>query len=220
MSFILSGQVVPSGNIEHAKIAPNSRVHIQLLDVSLMDAPSVTLAEQIIHVGQEPFSFPISFNLTYDPSRVLISNSYSVSARVSKGDDLEWVSTSRHSVLTQGNPTNGVSISVDNVSKNGTLPGLTKLSGRIVSSPSTPASKAIAPNSRIIVQLLDVSLMDAHSVTLAEQKILTAQDQSRSFPISRSVSRSLTWITTSTHSVLTRGEPKDGVEVTLDVVQH
>ena len=55
---------------------------IQLLDVSLMGAPSATLSEQVIETGNDGLSFPIQYRVDYDPARIEDHHSYSLSVRI------------------------------------------------------------------------------------------------------------------------------------------
>ncbi|KAF9208705.1 hypothetical protein BGZ49_007889 [Haplosporangium sp. Z 27] len=247
MSF-LTGQIVTSTS--NASISPNSRLTVQLLDVSLMDAPSVILGEQVILTGpSESLSFPIPYNVTYDARQIHPHQSISVAARVvdiaSADEDLTWISTTRNSVLTHGNPSNDVDVEVQPIHSHDPVTSvpLRTLSGTIVPSENVVASRRrIGPNSKVLVQLLDVSLMDAPSVTLSEQILVTGANDTMLFPIEFSLqydpehieernsysvsvrvedadSDNLTWISTSYNNVLTRGEPSNNIEVNVDLLQ-
>ncbi|KAG0343157.1 hypothetical protein BG000_007613 [Podila horticola] len=215
---IISGQLVASPNAGASGIGPNSRLAVQLLDVSRMDAPSVTLSEQI-----KPYQ------------------SLSIAARVTDADTLTWITTSRHSVLTFHNPSDNVLVELDQVAEYPGEPAVTAtINGNIFA--SSDASAQIAPNSKVTIQLLDMSLMDAPSVTLSEQVIQTGDDEYFSFPIQycidydpnrienhRSYSLSvrveneagdLTWTSTYSYSVLTRDAPSDHVSIEVEKFQY
>ncbi|KAF9348950.1 hypothetical protein BGX26_012699 [Mortierella sp. AD094] len=246
MSFI-SGRVVASTS--NASIGPNSRLTVQLLDVSLMDAPSVTLSEHVILTGpSESRSFPIPYNLSYDHTQIHPHQSISVAARVvdaSADENLTWISTTRNYVLTHDNPSDDIDVKVQAIQNYDAelLAPLRTLSGIIIPSQNVAESnRRVGPNSKVLIQLLDVSLMDAPSVTLSEQILVTGPEETMLFPIEFSLqydperieerntysvsvrvedadSDNLTWISTSYHNVLTRGEPSDGVEVNVDLLQ-
>jgi putative lipoprotein len=84
-----------------APVPDDAMVTVQLLDVSLADAPSVTVAEQVI---EHPAEGPLAFTLPYDPAAVDPRASYTVSARVTRGDELLFVSDTHNPVLTRGAP--------------------------------------------------------------------------------------------------------------------
>ncbi|KAG0368272.1 hypothetical protein BGZ54_002319 [Gamsiella multidivaricata] len=251
----ISGQVVSSsrqaaGLPVPIEIGPNSRLIIQLLDVSLMDAPSVTLSEETISTGPSGhLRFPIPYSLSYDPSQIQPYQSISISASVvdTSVDDetLTWISTIRHSVLTQNNPSNNIDIEIEFIADRAPAPWST-LSGTIVASEKAEALGSdgigIGPNSKILVQLRDVSLMDAPSVLISEQVITTEREETKAFPIKFSLqfdskainernmyfvsvriqdlqSDDLKWISMSSHAVLTGGEPSDDVVVDLDLIR-
>lgn len=115
---VISGQIVSSSGASSG-IGPMSRLTVQLLDVSLMDAPSKTLSELVVYTGPEPVSFPIQFSLTYDAKLVADPLMYSIAARVTipeEEDKLTWISTTRHSVLTHGNPSDNIDVEIDPIS--------------------------------------------------------------------------------------------------------
>ncbi|MFM7427399.1 MAG: YbaY family lipoprotein [Elainella sp.] len=87
-----------------ARIAlpPNATVEVKLLEVSRLDAPAVTLAEQTIPTeGQQ---VPFAFALSYDPSQIDPRYTYVVRARILVDGQLRWTSTTTYQVITRGNP--------------------------------------------------------------------------------------------------------------------
>ncbi|KAG0202444.1 hypothetical protein BGX33_009706 [Mortierella sp. NVP41] len=170
----------------------------------------------------------------------------SPSPRTVEGE-LTWISTSRHSVITNGNPTDNVEVEVDPVPKcDETTPITPKntLTGQIKASSSVRASSShgIGPNVKILIQLLDVSLMDAPSVTIWEQRIDLGPGQVVPFPIPFGVlydpkeiddrnvysvsvrveelhSDNPLWISTWANNVLTRDAPTENVEIEIDLLQ-
>ncbi|KAK3809073.1 MAG: hypothetical protein JOS17DRAFT_780412 [Linnemannia elongata] len=257
----ISGTVVPSLNLKTnpgetaLEIGSNSRIVVQLLDVSLMDAPSVTLSEDVILTSDDQvFKFPIPFSLSYNidtiepyQSLAIAVRVYDVSSSPSSGEEgeLTWISTSRHSVITNGNPTNDVEVEVDPVPKydDTSITPKNTLTGQIKASASVPASSnhGVGPNARILVQLSDVSLMDAPSVTIGEQSIALGAGEVMPFPIPFAIlydpkeiddrnvysvsvrveelhSDNLLWISTWANNVLTRESPTENVEIEIDLI--
>jgi uncharacterized lipoprotein YbaY len=72
------------------QIPEGASVTIRLLDVSLADASSKTLAEQIV---KGPSNFPISYALSFDPSTLRLEHSqfYGLSARIEKDGKLLFI---------------------------------------------------------------------------------------------------------------------------------
>ncbi|KIQ28480.1 hypothetical protein RT97_20810 [Variovorax paradoxus] len=82
---------------------PSAEVVVQLLDVSRMDAPSVTLAEQRIKAnGRQP---PFAYELQVDAARIDPRMRYAVSARILRGEQLLFINDTQYPVLTQGSGT-------------------------------------------------------------------------------------------------------------------
>ncbi|KAG0297147.1 hypothetical protein BGZ96_007508 [Linnemannia gamsii] len=258
----ISGTVVPSLTLKTnpgttaLEVGPGSRIVVQLLDVSLMDAPSVTLGEDVILTSDDQiFKFPIPFSLTYDADTIqpyqslaLAVRVYDVSSSPSGGQEggLTWISTSRHSVITNGNPSNNVEVEVEPVPKydDTSITPKNTLTGHIKPSTSVPApsNHGVGPNAKILIQLLDVSLMDAPSVTIGEQRIVLGADEVIPFPIPFGIlydpreiddrntysvsvrveelhSDNLLWISTWANNVLTQDAPTENVEIEIDLIQ-
>lgn len=80
---------------ERIALPPDSRVIVTISDVSLMDAPSVTIAQnQITTAGQQ---VPISFAVSYDRARIQPGRTYAVSARIlDKRGQLAWITDTRN----------------------------------------------------------------------------------------------------------------------------
>lgn len=80
---------------ERIALPPDSRVIVTISDVSLMDAPSVTIAQnQISTAGQQ---VPISFAVSYDRARIQPGRAYAVSARIlDRRGQLIWITDTRN----------------------------------------------------------------------------------------------------------------------------
>jgi len=85
--------------LQRIALPPAATLSVSLLDVSLADAPSVTLAEQ---KGPVNGQVPLPFHLSYDPAQVKPGHSYSVSARIELDGKLLFITTERHTVQLNG----------------------------------------------------------------------------------------------------------------------
>ncbi len=84
------------GNVvyrERIALPPEASLSIQLVDVSLADAPAEVIAEGHIDHLQ---SAPIPFNLKFDQTKLLPNHSYALQARISAGDTLWFINDTRH----------------------------------------------------------------------------------------------------------------------------
>jgi uncharacterized lipoprotein YbaY len=107
-----------TGNVTYrARIAlpANAVVNVQLQDVSRADAAAIVLDDQTIATNGK--QVPIPFTLRYNPSQIQPGHSYAVSARILVDGQLQWISTTRNSVITNGNPTSNVTVTVQQVSR-------------------------------------------------------------------------------------------------------
>ncbi|AXK40778.1 YbaY family lipoprotein [Crenobacter cavernae] len=96
----LDGQVVEARPL--ALSAADTHVSVRLLDVSLADAPSTVLAEQIIEL---PKAFPVAFSLCYDRASIKPGHRYTVDARVYVKGELKQLNQTPVPVLGPGLPT-------------------------------------------------------------------------------------------------------------------
>lgn len=98
------GETMLNGTVtyrERIALPPDSRVIVTISDVSLMDAPSVTIAQnQINTAGRQ---VPIPFALSYDPARIQPGRTYAVSARiVDRRGKLLWITDTRNPLPPRG----------------------------------------------------------------------------------------------------------------------
>ena len=70
-------------------LPPGAVVTVQLSDVSLADAPSTVIAEQVIETGAQ---VPIPFSLTVARSALQDNHRYTLSARITVDGRLAWTS--------------------------------------------------------------------------------------------------------------------------------
>ena len=101
-AFAASGVVTGTVTYrERIALSPEAVVEVKLLDVSLADAPAVTIGEQII---EDPGQVPIAFEIEYDPAEIDERFTYAVQARIMEGDELLFINDTAYHVITGGNP--------------------------------------------------------------------------------------------------------------------
>lgn len=83
---------------ERMALPPGAIVEVKLLDVSLADAPSRTIAETRVS-GRR---IPARWTLRYDSRRIEPRHSYALQARITHQGQLLFITTERHSVFTGG----------------------------------------------------------------------------------------------------------------------
>ncbi|MGL4285894.1 MAG: YbaY family lipoprotein [Phreatobacter sp.] len=84
---------------ERMALPPGAVVEVKLIDVSLADAPARTIAETRVAAG--PGS-PIRYRLRFDRAEIQPRRSYALQARISLGDRLLFITTTRHTVFAGG----------------------------------------------------------------------------------------------------------------------
>jgi len=87
---------------ERIALPPTAVVTVRLVDVSLADAPSLLITEQVIRT--EGRQVPFEFALAYDASRILPSRTYAVQARIEDGGKLLFISDTMNPVITRDAP--------------------------------------------------------------------------------------------------------------------
>ena len=80
---------------ERIALPPDARVEVQLLDVSLADAPSKVIAQTSFRPRGQ---VPIAYRLRFDDNRLKPRRSYALRATISVDGKLWFTSTSRHAV--------------------------------------------------------------------------------------------------------------------------
>jgi uncharacterized lipoprotein YbaY len=111
----------------------NAIVEVKLQEVSRLDAPAVTIAEQTI--PSEGQQVPFAFTLDYDPSQINPRYTYAIQARITVDGELQWINTTAYQVITQGYPST-VEIYVEPATAN---------SPSRLPRPSSPASPQPSP---------------------------------------------------------------------------
>ena len=98
--------------LQRIALPPTATLSVSLQDVSLMDAPAVTLAEQ---KGPVKGQVPLPFHLSYDPAQIKPGHTYSVSARIELDGKLLFITTERHAVQLDGKDEQPLRLRVDAV---------------------------------------------------------------------------------------------------------
>ncbi|MCY1407107.1 hypothetical protein D3C76_435100 [compost metagenome] len=112
-------QPPPKGNLDgevfylqRIALPPAATLSVSLQDVSLADAPAVTLARQS---GPVAGQVPLPFHLEYDQAQVKPGHRYAVSARIELDGKLLFINTEHHGVNLDGLDAQPVRIRVDQV---------------------------------------------------------------------------------------------------------
>lgn len=86
---------------EPISLDPNVVVSVKLLDVSRLDAPSVTVSEQVFENAE---SLPLEFEVRYDESDIDERATYSIQVSITQGDVLLFANDTAYDVITYGQP--------------------------------------------------------------------------------------------------------------------
>ncbi|UCC50595.1 MAG: YbaY family lipoprotein [Anaerolineaceae bacterium] len=96
---------------ESATLPDGADIQVQIQDVSQADAAAKVIGEKSFDGSGE--SFPIPYEVTYDPSSIDDRFSYSMSVRIEDANgNLIYISDTNTPVITRGNPTEDVDINV------------------------------------------------------------------------------------------------------------
>jgi uncharacterized lipoprotein YbaY len=88
--------------LQRVALPPNAVIQVQLLDVSVADAPANVMTEETIDLGRR--QVPVPFTLTFDPMKIDPKHSYSVRAKITVEGALRFTSDHSYPVLTAGKP--------------------------------------------------------------------------------------------------------------------
>lgn len=144
---------------------------VKLVDVSRVDAPSITISEQRIETAGK--QVPFSFDMAYDRSKIQERNRYAVQAEIRDGGRLLFISDTSYPVITQGNPR---SVEITVVPVGGGNPGGGGQRQNVIrGSVSYLQRIALPSNSEVTVRLVDSA--DADGAPVAETKFSTGTRQ-------------------------------------------
>lgn len=83
---------------ERIAVPKDATLYVELLDISLADAPAVTLAAQRYALT----GVPTEFELSFDDALIRDGMTYAVSGSIYRGDELLFITDTVHPVLTNG----------------------------------------------------------------------------------------------------------------------
>ena len=108
MRFVAQAQV--TGTVSYMlriALPDNAVVRVQIQDVSLADAPSLIIGEQVIPTAGA--QVPIPFAVSYPESAIQDGHTYSLAARITDGEGrLLFISDTIVPVITDDNPTSDI----------------------------------------------------------------------------------------------------------------
>jgi putative lipoprotein len=111
-TLTLSAQPQVTGLVtyrERMALPPDSVVRVQVQDVSIADAPTTIIGEQVIVT--DGAQVPIPFAVSYPTSAIQENRRYSVVARIADGEGrLLFISDTNIPVITDDNPTSDIEI--------------------------------------------------------------------------------------------------------------
>jgi hypothetical protein len=86
---------------ERVALTDAAIIEVQLLDVSVADAPAAVISLQRI---RNPGQIPVHFRLEYAAASIDDTHRYTVQARIFEGDQLVFATDTAYPVITEGNP--------------------------------------------------------------------------------------------------------------------
>lgn len=81
--------------LERIALPPDAQLRVTLEDVSLADAPSVTVSEYEAALK----GVPANWELSYDPAKMQAGHSYAIAAKITSGDKLLFITTTRNELV-------------------------------------------------------------------------------------------------------------------------
>jgi putative lipoprotein len=89
--------------LQRIALPPTAVVKVQLVDVSLADAPAIVLGEQVLTTGGK--QVPFAFEIPYDPAKIESNHTYAVQVRIEEAGRRRFIIDQRYAVITRGMPT-------------------------------------------------------------------------------------------------------------------
>ena len=84
-------------------------VTTKIEEISRADAPALTFGQQVI---ENPGQVPIPFEIEYTPADIDERYVYALRIRIEVDGKLWFINTSRYIVITRGNPTSNIEVTV------------------------------------------------------------------------------------------------------------
>ncbi len=101
---------------ERIALPDDAKVTVSLQDVSKMDAPAEVIAkQQFITNGHQ---VPLTFDLSYDSSKIQPKHRYTVSARIEVNGKLRFITDTSYAVINDSDNTKHVDLRLVGVSAN------------------------------------------------------------------------------------------------------
>jgi uncharacterized lipoprotein YbaY len=97
--------------LEKIALSPQALIEIRLLDTTGSDGSTTIVGRRVIAAAGR--QVPIPFEVWYDPAVINPRDTYTVQARIFEGNQLLFTTTQPKPVITQGNPTTGVEITME-----------------------------------------------------------------------------------------------------------
>ena len=88
--------------LERMALPPGAVLTVQLVDVSIADAPAAVIAKETKALTTQ---VPVPFSIPYDPKKIIKLHSYAVQARIEVEGKLRFINTAPYPVITNGKPT-------------------------------------------------------------------------------------------------------------------
>ena len=87
--------------LERIALPDGAVATIRLQDVSLQDVAATPISTLIL---PDPGQVPFPFEVKYNPSVIVQSNTYTIAVRIEVDDELWFINTTAYPVITRGNP--------------------------------------------------------------------------------------------------------------------
>lgn len=95
--------------LQRVALPPDAVIRVQIQDVSVLDAPTTIVAEQVF--SADGAQVPFSFTVPYSARSVLETRRYSLAARITDGEGrLLFISDEYVPVITGGSPTQDIEV--------------------------------------------------------------------------------------------------------------
>jgi putative lipoprotein len=111
-TLTLSAQPQVTGTISYMQriaLPPDAFVRVELRDVSLADAPAVTIGSQVFETGGAQVPFP--FVISYPADAIQENHTYSIFAQITDAEgNLLFITDTSNPVITRGNPTTDIEV--------------------------------------------------------------------------------------------------------------
>ena len=205
---------------------------VQILDQSASDPTNAILGEETFQAGT---SFPVPYNVPYDPKSIDRTHSYAIQAQIiDSAGSLMFMNQDPQPVITQDNPSEQVDIPVEPFAALD-IPAQSAQVGAEVSGVVTSVGQVTLPgDAAVVVQLADISAPDAPAQVINLQTISNpgqmpipfnvaydpaAIDPGRNYAVSaliRDANGGLIYQSPTSIPVITQGYPTSGIQLMVE----